>query len=127
MKPSSGRRPDGYTLLCATSRDRAIIASLYPKLNYDPVKDLTAVAWSRKPRSCWSCILRCRRVRRGRCSIVARGKPGGLRFASSGTGTTTHLALELFKYLASSVRTLIEQIQLISRKALNVVGDDVVK
>ena len=33
-------------------------------------------------------------------SDVARAKPGQLSFAHSGTGSSTHLALELFKYLA---------------------------
>jgi len=92
-------QPDGYTLLCATSAI-AINANLYPKLNYDAVKDLTAVALvSQSPMMLVvHPSVPARSVRE--LLDVARAKPGGLRFASSGTGTTTHLALELFKYLA---------------------------
>ena len=92
-------QPDGYTLLCVTSAI-AINATLYPRLNYDAARDLTAVALvSEAPvMLVVHPSVPARSVRE--LLDLARAKPRGLSFASSGTGTTNHLALELFKYLA---------------------------
>ena len=91
-------QPDGYTLLCNTSAI-AINAGLNRKLNYDALKDLTAVALvSQSPMMLVvHPSVSARSVRD--LLDLARAKPGELRFVSSGTGSTTHLALELFKYL----------------------------
>ena len=92
-------QPDGHTLLC-NSGAIAINPSLYPKLPFDPVRDLTMVALvSQSP-----IILAvhpsvpAKSVRE--LIDLARAKPGHLRFVSSGVGSSVHLALEQFKYLA---------------------------
>ncbi len=91
--------PDGYTLLIAAS-SLAINPSLYPKMTYDPVKDLAPIAM----------LIRTPNVLAVHPSLpvknvaelieYARANPGKLNYGSSGNGATNHLAMELFKTLA---------------------------
>jgi tripartite-type tricarboxylate transporter receptor subunit TctC len=91
--------PDGYTLLLVAP-NITISPSLYKKLGYDAVKDFAPIA----------------RVAAVPMVIVtpgnlpaptlkdfialAKARPGGLNYASSGVGTSLHLAAELFKLQA---------------------------
>ncbi|MGA7037581.1 MAG: tripartite tricarboxylate transporter substrate binding protein [Pseudolabrys sp.] len=89
-------RPDGYTLFMATTGTHASNISLYKKLPYDPVKDfvpLTMVTTnpqvivSGEPYKDISLK-----------ELIARLKEEGLstNFGSSGIGSATHIAGELF-------------------------------
>jgi tripartite-type tricarboxylate transporter receptor subunit TctC len=83
--------PDGYTLLISTISASAMGPHLYPRLGYDPVKDLIPVA-----RTCHTpnCV-----VARGDLPAntlrealeLARARPGQLLFGSPGNGTSGHL------------------------------------
>ena len=87
--------PDGYTLLLATIAN-AISASLYTKLNYDLVKDFSSVTLlattphmlvvhpSVPARSVKEFV------------ALATARPQQLAYSSSGSGTPSHLAGELF-------------------------------
>ena len=89
--------PDGYTLLMATNGTHAINASLYPKLTYDAVKDfapITLVATSFLLLVVHP-SLPARSVKE--LIALAKSRPGELTFGSGGSGTTPHLAGELFK------------------------------
>src|SRR5215470_19826904 len=91
--------PDGYTMLIA-SMPLAVNRFLFPSLNYDPVNDLApvslicdypnvmAVPVSSPARSVADFIAQ------------AKASPGKMTFASSGHGTSVHLAGELFKRMA---------------------------
>ena len=88
--------PDGYTLLVNTAAV-AINMSLYKKVPFDTLRDFTAVSViSQSPN-----ILvvhpsvPARNVKE--LVALARSKPGALNYSSSGSGTTQHLAGELFK------------------------------
>ncbi len=89
---------DGHTLLCSSS-EITITATLYPKLPYNALKDLTPVVLvARAP--VLLTVNPSVPVRSVRDLLdLARAKPSELTFGSSGTGATTHLSLELFKYL----------------------------
>ena len=92
-------RPDGYTLLLNTVAN-AINKSLYRKLSFDPVKDLTPS----------SQIASVSNVLVVPASLNANSLPElldlalkrrpGLSFASGGNGTTSHLAGQLLKSMA---------------------------
>jgi tripartite-type tricarboxylate transporter receptor subunit TctC len=90
---------DGYTLLIGTTA-HAINMSLFKNLNYDVQKDfapvslltqgpLVLVTHPQFPANSVKELIE-----------VAKSKPGGLNFASSGNGQSTHLSAELFNTMA---------------------------
>jgi tripartite-type tricarboxylate transporter receptor subunit TctC len=89
-------KADGLTLLMPTSSTMAINPAVYPKMPYDPVKDFAAIT----PVIATPVILfvtpslPAKSVKE--LVGIARARPGELVFASSGAGSNTHLALELF-------------------------------
>jgi tripartite-type tricarboxylate transporter receptor subunit TctC len=93
--------PDGYTLLTA-GISFSINVSIFPKLNYDPVKDfdpvslvatvpLIVVVNPSVPATSIKELI-----------ALAKAKPGTLNYASGGTGTANHIAGELFKYMTNT-------------------------
>jgi tripartite-type tricarboxylate transporter receptor subunit TctC len=91
--------PDGYTLL-AVAAGYTITPAFYPKLPYDPVKDVAPVSLVVQTPLLLVThpALPVNSVRD--LVALAKAKPGALDAASAGHGTTPHLALELFKSLA---------------------------
>jgi tripartite-type tricarboxylate transporter receptor subunit TctC len=91
--------PDGYTLLLAATVN-TINATLYDKLDFDFMRDIAPVA----------AIIRIPNVMVVHPSVpatsipefiaYARAHPGKINFASAGTGTSQHVAGELFKIMA---------------------------
>ena len=92
-------QPDGYTLLCNTGTI-ASNPSFYPQLPFSPTKDLRAIALLVQTPMLLVVHPSVAATNVRELIDVARAKPGQLSFAHSGTGSSTHLALELFKYLA---------------------------
>jgi tripartite-type tricarboxylate transporter receptor subunit TctC len=90
-------KPDGYTLLMPTSSTMAINPAVYPKMPYDPVRDFVAIT----PVIATPVVLFVNPslpVKNVKDFVaLARAKPGEIVFASSGSGSNTHLALELLK------------------------------
>ena len=91
--------PDGHTLMIA-SASHAINPSLYRKVNYDPLRDFTAITLAIS----FPFVLAVHPsvpVQSVKDLIAyAKANPGKLSYASSGTGATNHLAGELFKNMA---------------------------
>ncbi|HET6838876.1 MAG TPA: tripartite tricarboxylate transporter substrate binding protein [Bradyrhizobium sp.] len=91
--------PDGYTLLMGTFA-HAVNPSLNAKLPYDSHKDFAAVALVARsfnivvvsPKSPFHSI--------AELIAAAKAAPGRLSYGTFGTGTSAHLAGELFKSLA---------------------------
>ncbi|MBI0536143.1 tripartite tricarboxylate transporter substrate binding protein [Roseomonas sp. KE2513] len=95
-------RPDGYTFLLATAGTHAINATLYKSLPFDPLRDVTHIAilgdvpnvllvspqHSPSLRTCRDLI------------AAAKAKPGGLAYASTGNGASTHLSAVQFAVAA---------------------------
>ena len=91
--------PDGYTLLIATS-SLAINPSLYPNVGYDPRKDFSPIGLIA---SSSNVVLVNPSVPvRSIPELIAQAKQqdGKLTFASTGTGSSVHLAAELFAGMA---------------------------
>jgi tripartite-type tricarboxylate transporter receptor subunit TctC len=92
--------PDGYTLLLVTTAN-AVNASLYRKLNYDFIRDITPVAG----------LIRVPAVLEVNPAVpvhsvpefiaYAKAHPGKLNMASAGIGTVQHVTGELFKMMAN--------------------------
>jgi tripartite-type tricarboxylate transporter receptor subunit TctC len=91
--------PDGYTLLLATA-NTAMNVSLYKKWSVNPVRDLEAVALlgSAPNMIAVNPSLPVKSVKD--LVALAQAKPGQINYASGGSGSTSHLATELFKTLA---------------------------
>jgi tripartite-type tricarboxylate transporter receptor subunit TctC len=91
--------PDGYTVL-VISAAYAFAPAMYQKLPYDPFKSFVWVAKiGNGPNTL--CVFPGLPVRTTKELIaLAKAKPGQLNFASSGVGTSVHLASELFKMMA---------------------------
>ncbi|WP_438999999.1 Bug family tripartite tricarboxylate transporter substrate binding protein [Variovorax beijingensis] len=88
--------PDGYTLFGGTISTHAINASLYKKLPYDPMKDFEPVSLvGRLPNVL---IVNSQLGVNSVAELVALLKKDESKrtFASSGAGTSTHLAGEMF-------------------------------
>jgi tripartite-type tricarboxylate transporter receptor subunit TctC len=92
--------PDGYTILLSASTTMSINASLYSKLPYDTLKDLAPVSLlaSIPNMLVANNALPANTVQE--LIALAKASPGKLNYASPGSGTTPHLAGELFKTVA---------------------------
>lgn len=91
--------PDGYTLLLSTAALAANV-SLYRKLPFDPVRDFTPITLvaSTPFGLCTNPSLPVRSV--GELLQLTRSKPGVISFASTGSGSGSFLAAELFRVMA---------------------------
>jgi tripartite-type tricarboxylate transporter receptor subunit TctC len=94
--------PDGYTLLQGTGSTHGANSIVYKKLPYDPIKDFAPVSMS--VRSPFILVVHPSVQARTVAELVAyaRANPGKLNYASFGTGSSTHLATELFKALTNT-------------------------
>ena len=92
-----GATPDGYTLLFSGANN-AISASLYKKatVRFHPRHDCRSRA-SCRCRICWWWRKQCRSTTVQELIDYCKQNPGKISFASSGNGTTVHMAAELFK------------------------------
>jgi tripartite-type tricarboxylate transporter receptor subunit TctC len=88
--------PDGYTLLFSGANN-AISASLYKKLPFDFIRDTMPVAaFTQVPNLL--VVSNAMPVKSVKELIdYCKANPGKISFASSGNGTTVHMAAELFK------------------------------
>ncbi len=94
--------PDGYTLVMGAIATHAINPALYPKLPYDPVHDFRHVALLIQVPNVL--VVNNELAARSVPELIALAKrqPGRLDFASGSTGSTGHLAGELFKQLTGT-------------------------
>ena len=92
--------PDGYTLLMGTTGVLAINGHLFRNLAFDPERDFAPVSYTSLITNIL--VVNPEVPARTVAELVrlARAKPGALTFASSGSGSSTHLSGELFKALA---------------------------
>ncbi|HEY0200355.1 MAG TPA: tripartite tricarboxylate transporter substrate binding protein [Burkholderiaceae bacterium] len=92
---------DGYTLLMGTVGTHGINRALYDKLPFDPIKDFAPITLVASVPN----VMEMNTERAKALGInsvqdfirVAKERPGKLNMASSGNGTSIHLAGELFK------------------------------
>jgi tripartite-type tricarboxylate transporter receptor subunit TctC len=98
--------PDGHTLLMGTVGTHAINAALYPKMPFDPVKDFVPIVLVAGVPNVL--VMNPAAAQRLNVETVAdlvkalKANPGRLNMASSGNGTSIHLAGELFKTMTGT-------------------------
>jgi tripartite-type tricarboxylate transporter receptor subunit TctC len=91
--------PDGYTLLLA-SQTNAISATLYTKLNFQPIDDFAPIALiAREP---GVLVVHPSFPAKSVAELIAlaKAKPGTIHFASSGNGSGQHLFMAQFASMA---------------------------
>lgn len=99
---TSSSAPDGYTLMMQDIATHAINATLYPKLDYDPVKGFSTVAMVASsplmlvvPPSFPAKTVR-------ELAALGKSRPKDFTYASPGNGTLPHLVAEVFKKQAGA-------------------------
>lgn len=91
--------PDGYTILAVAST-HVTLALLYPNIKFDPLKDFAPVATLASGEQVLLVHPSSGAGNLRELIARAKSKPGALNYASSGNGSPTNLAGELFKMMA---------------------------
>src|SRR2546427_3748780 len=91
---------DGYTLVIGQTSNLAINPTLYAKLPYDSLKDLSPVALIVSAPVVFVVAANSRYASLGDLLAAAKSDPGGVTFASPGNGPVSHLTGELLQRAA---------------------------
>ncbi len=92
--------PDGYTLLMGNAPVLAINPTLYGKVPFDPVRDFAPISMvANVP---LLLVVHPSLPVRSAKELIAftKARPGQINYAAASAGSTTHLAMELFKTMA---------------------------
>ncbi len=92
--------PDGYTIAVADSGQMSIAPSLYAKLAYQPLRDLTPVSNVALVPYVLAVNPKVPATTVKELIELAKAKKGSMTYGSTGTGGSTDLAMRLFKSLA---------------------------
>ena len=94
--------PDGYTI-CMMTVAQSISPSIYPKLGFDPLKDFAPVTLMATLPSLLMVhpSLPVKNVKE--LVALAKAKPAPLTYASTGNGTSPHMLMEMFKWMAGGI------------------------
>ncbi len=92
--------PDGYTLFIGFNATHGANPALFGKLSYDPVKDFAPISLLASVPNIISVHPSVPVNTLAELVAMAKARPGQLSYASSGNGTSTHLAAEMFKAVA---------------------------
>lgn len=90
----AGAAPDGYTLLLGTSSTHGINPWIYARLGYDPLKDFAQVSMLATTE--YSLSVPTSLPVKNVAELIKLGQSTPTNYASSGNGTTSHLAAALF-------------------------------
>jgi len=94
--------PDGYTLILGNNSTYVYAVSLYNKLPYDPEKDLTPISRVAEVPHILSVHPSVPAKTVAELVALAKAQPGMLSYGSSGTGSTPHVAGEVFMSLTGT-------------------------
>jgi tripartite-type tricarboxylate transporter receptor subunit TctC len=89
--------PDGHTLIMGHVNSHGISPNLYKKLPYDSARDFAMVAYVGYVPNVLVVHPSIPANNVAELVAIAKAKPGALNYASSGVGSTQHLAGELFQ------------------------------
>src|SRR5690606_15622369 len=91
---------DGYTLLMTASPLFSIVPHLYKNLSFDPVADLESIIVVGSFNNIFVVHPKVPANNLKELIALAKSNPGKFTFGSTGNGTTTHMAAEMFMQMA---------------------------
>ncbi len=94
---------DGYTLFLGSSTTQVLNPALMPKISYHPLTDFSAVSIFAVATATVAVHPSVPAHNLQELIAYIKANPGALAYASAGTGSNSHLAGELFKYLAGGL------------------------
>jgi tripartite-type tricarboxylate transporter receptor subunit TctC len=100
MQHVAASAPDGYTIVLALNTQIAVNPALFAKLPYDPVKDFVPIALLGSAPYLLVAAPKLPVSTVREVIAMARAKPGGMSYASSGNGSGAHLSMEMIKTMA---------------------------
>ena len=99
LELASKSPPDGYTVFSGGTASIAINPSLYTKLPYDPIKQFAPVSLVAYSTSVLIVHPSVPAKTIAGLIALAKSKPGEIRYASAGSGSTPHLSAEMLRYM----------------------------
>jgi hypothetical protein len=100
VEAAARAKPDGYTIVFASAGALVIVPHMQSTLRYDPLKDLAPIC---RVVGTPMVLVVGKHVRANTAKDfqeLAKANPGKLSFGSTGSGSSVHLAAELFKIRA---------------------------
>ena len=99
MELAARASPDGYTLIMITSQ-QPIVSAMFPKLPYDLVRDFAPISLIASVP--FILVVNSAVAAKSVPELIAlaKAKPGQLNFGTPGSGTSSHLATEMFRSMA---------------------------
>lgn len=97
--------PDGHALLMGTSGALTVNPHLFPNLGFDPARDLAPVSLAFTTDNALIVNPNMPAQTVAEFLALARSRPGAFSFGSAGSGSSTHMAAELFR-LAANIQVL---------------------
>jgi tripartite-type tricarboxylate transporter receptor subunit TctC len=94
--------PDGYTLIMGHVNSHGIAPNLFKNLPYDAIKDFAAVSYVGYVPNVLAVHPSVNAKSVKELVTLAKSQPGKMNYASSGNGSTQHLAGEMFKQLTGT-------------------------
>ena len=92
---------DGYTLGMGSAATLCIAPALYPKLPYDPIRDFSPISVVASTSFVFVVHPSIPASSVKQFIALAKAGPSQLRFGSGGSGSVTHLSVELFRSMAN--------------------------
>ena len=92
--------PDGYTLVLGSNGHLSFASAVNPKLPYDPQKDLAPISLVANQPFVLAVTAAVPANSIRELIALAKAKPNGITYGSGGTGSASHLGVELFQYKA---------------------------
>jgi tripartite-type tricarboxylate transporter receptor subunit TctC len=92
--------PDGYTLGLGSSGNLIVAPGLYPKLGYNVARDLAPISCVAQTAFVLAVNPTVPAKNVGELVKIAKSRKEGLTFGSSGNGSSSHVAAELFRGVA---------------------------
>ncbi len=94
--------PDGYFLTFGSTSTHVVAPSVYPKLEYDPVKDFAPISLVAVTPYLLAVNPQVPAKNVKELVELMKAQPGRLNYASAGIGSTTHLAMEMLKNVSGT-------------------------